>query len=107
MGWRVTPKRVVLDVALRAAATGATVAALRQLCRNGEEEDEEDDDDLPPCDDWLVLLQASYLQINTLFPSPLQGLEEKVAHDDAVTLFCSFCPEECPKAPRFGRGRIH
>lgn len=60
-----------------------------------------DEDDID-CEAWLQLLEDSYILISTLYPSPLQGLAEKEAHDKSVEIFCMNCPEECDRASTFG-----
>ena len=61
----------------------------------------EDEDDID-CEEWLELLEDSYILINALYPSPLQGRGEKAAHDKAVEMFCMSCPGECNRASTFG-----
>jgi hypothetical protein len=66
-----------------------------------------DDEDEIDCDEWLKELENSYLLLSVLYPSPMQGVALKLEHDRSVDLFCSSCPEECPRAPRFGQGRVN
>jgi hypothetical protein len=90
-----------------AATVEATTGALSRSARAISNAIRQCTDDDIDCDEWLQLLAKSFSQISILYPSPLQGQTEKQEHDASVDLFCSFCPEECNRAPRFGKARIN
>jgi RHS repeat-associated protein len=66
-----------------------------------------DDEDEIDCDEWLEELENSHVLLSVMYPSPLQGQALKQQHDRSVDLFCQSCPEQCPRAPRFGQGRVN
>jgi RHS repeat-associated protein len=67
----------------------------------------DDDDDEIDCEEYLKLVNQDY---NNVLAKEALGVNmeaAKLEHDEMVNTFCMTCPDECPRALRFGRRILH